>query len=258
MGTPASMNLRFQGLIPIDGGMRCRAAACASGCAVPDWVERLVRGSQLREDDLLSRTARKTRQKIVAAAVKCINEKGVSATSMEDVAEAAGLTRRTVYRHFGDRKALIYAVISFRVASLEAAISSFFASMPLLEEALVEGVMVSLEAARADQLLREVVEEQSDHGIEQLLFRGSPEVRSLMNTLWFPLIDAARKRTKICPATNFEIVDWIRNVSGMLFLRYDEYTDAEIQRMLSTFLRDAIVPPSGRLESDRRNLASTT
>jgi AcrR family transcriptional regulator len=51
-------------------------------------------------------------ERIVAAAVRCANQLGLRRFSMADVATAAGLSRGTVYNHFGDRRRLVDAVLA--------------------------------------------------------------------------------------------------------------------------------------------------
>jgi AcrR family transcriptional regulator len=54
---------------------------------------------------------RETPDRILEAAERCMNRYG-SAVSMGDVASEAGLSRGSVYRHFGDREALVQAVLA--------------------------------------------------------------------------------------------------------------------------------------------------
>lgn len=50
-----------------------------------------------------------TRQRIVAAAVRLHGTVGPAATTVSALAEEAGVTRLTVYRHFPDDRALFAA-----------------------------------------------------------------------------------------------------------------------------------------------------
>lgn len=52
-----------------------------------------------------------TPERILEAAERCMNRYGF-AVSMGDVASEAGLSRGSVYRHFGDRDALVQAVLA--------------------------------------------------------------------------------------------------------------------------------------------------
>jgi AcrR family transcriptional regulator len=53
----------------------------------------------------------RTRARLVAAAAELIGQCGYEALVLETVAEKAGVTRRTVYDHFGSKDDLIVAVI---------------------------------------------------------------------------------------------------------------------------------------------------
>ncbi len=63
--------------------------------------------------------AEATRHEIVDAARAVFHERGVSRTSLEHVAEAAGCTRGAIYWHFANKAALFHAVREQGVAELE-------------------------------------------------------------------------------------------------------------------------------------------
>lgn len=54
--------------------------------------------------------SQKTQESLLAAAAVLLAEKGVEATSVADVAARAGCSVGSVYHHFRDKKALLYAV----------------------------------------------------------------------------------------------------------------------------------------------------
>jgi len=66
---------------------------------------------------LLDRTAR--RGSILQAAAPAFAQRGVAATSMDDVASEAGITRLILYRHFDSKEALYTAVLERVYARLE-------------------------------------------------------------------------------------------------------------------------------------------
>ncbi|WP_131736327.1 TetR/AcrR family transcriptional regulator [Actinomadura roseirufa] len=61
------------------------------------------------------------RRRILRAAAELIDTRGVEAVSMDEVARAAGVGVGTVYRRFGDRARLVYAVIDDREREFQAA-----------------------------------------------------------------------------------------------------------------------------------------
>ena len=54
--------------------------------------------------------AERTRLQIIAAARRTFHQCGVSRTSLEKIAAAAGVTRGAVYWHFADKAALFFAM----------------------------------------------------------------------------------------------------------------------------------------------------
>jgi TetR/AcrR family transcriptional repressor of nem operon len=85
----------------------------------------------------LTRKGAETRERIVGAAANLVFEHGVAGTSIEDVKEAAGVSSSQLYHYFGDKQALVHAVIAHQSDAIIAA------QEPLL------GKLDSLEALRA-------------------------------------------------------------------------------------------------------------
>jgi AcrR family transcriptional regulator len=57
----------------------------------------------------MSKTEEKAKEKIILSALTLMMERGISKTSLNEVAYHAGVSRVTVYRHFNDKKALVRA-----------------------------------------------------------------------------------------------------------------------------------------------------
>jgi AcrR family transcriptional regulator len=53
----------------------------------------------------------RTREKLLAAAVEAIGEKGFEAVSLDEIAARAGLTKGAIYDHFGSKDGVIRAVM---------------------------------------------------------------------------------------------------------------------------------------------------
>jgi len=58
-----------------------------------------------------------TRERIIDAAAQLLGDKGYGATSLDEVAEVAGVTKTTVYYHFDSKEDLYAAVVYPRVIS---------------------------------------------------------------------------------------------------------------------------------------------
>jgi AcrR family transcriptional regulator len=55
--------------------------------------------------------ARRNRERILCAAARLVDERGIDAVSMDEVAAEAGVGKGTLYRRFGDRWTLLRALI---------------------------------------------------------------------------------------------------------------------------------------------------
>src|SRR5262245_43679411 len=59
------------------------------------------------------------RRRILAAAAELFREHGAACVSMQDVARAAGVGMGTMYRRFGDRAGLTFALLGERHSALQ-------------------------------------------------------------------------------------------------------------------------------------------
>lgn len=94
-------------------------------------------GSNTRHDDRQS-----GRDRILDAAMHCYNEQGVAATTIDDIAGHAHISRRTVYRYFPNKQAVIEAVVELQALAffdqLEQAVKRYQKDFPdFLKRALL-------------------------------------------------------------------------------------------------------------------------
>lgn len=87
-----------------------------------------------------------TRVRAVDAALRCIARNGVQRTTVDDIAQEAGVSRVTLYRTFpGGRDGVLAAVVETEVARLFSAVAVAMGEARDLEDVLVAGMV---EAAR--------------------------------------------------------------------------------------------------------------
>ncbi|BEU99345.1 TetR/AcrR family transcriptional regulator [Novosphingobium olei] len=176
-----------------------------------------------------------TKAEVIEAAISCIERFGVAKTSMTDVARVLGVTRQTVHRLFETRNELIEAVADVRIEKLAVQLAREFSKFETIEDAIIEGSLLSLAVGRTDSILVEI-QEQANHAVDQYMFRGSPKVQSVMLEIWGPVFDSARDTGRLRKGmTSDQAVDWIRNVHAMLNMRND-YNEAQQREMLADFV----------------------
>jgi AcrR family transcriptional regulator len=100
-----------------------------------------------------------TREKILAATLACVDDDGLAATSIEDIARRASVGRATIYRQFpGGREQVLTETITWEVGrffgSLEAAIADAPDLAAKLDRAFVAGNRALSDHALLHRLLR--------------------------------------------------------------------------------------------------------
>lgn len=122
-----------------------------------------------------------TRHRILDAAEQVFHARGVSATTLHDIAQAAGVTRGAVYWHFADKDALFEAMLQRVVLPMEEA------GLPLPADASAP-VLPALRAHLLDLLQRIAHDERTRRVFEIATlkveyvdaFRGAGERRRRM------------------------------------------------------------------------------
>ena len=94
---------------------------------------------------LSNERSRRTRRSILAAATRCFGTHGLANVSMETVAEEAGVTKPTVYAHFGSKAGLFEAALAGMLRRMQDEPLPEVASLDELEAALLAHATAHLE-----------------------------------------------------------------------------------------------------------------
>jgi TetR/AcrR family acrAB operon transcriptional repressor len=97
--------------------------------------------------------AQETRNSILDAAEHLFSERGVSRTSLEDIAQAAGVTRGAIYWHFQDKSDLFAAMVNRVTLPMEAMVARS-------SDESVEDPIASLKACAVGALKRTATDPQ--------------------------------------------------------------------------------------------------
>lgn len=95
-----------------------------------------------------------TRKRILAGALTALNQRGLRKLSIEDICLSAGISRRTLYRHFDSREEIITGASEHRREQFEIELAHAIQANPGLENrvAVVLGYLIS--AARLTDAYR--------------------------------------------------------------------------------------------------------
>lgn len=99
-----------------------------------------------------------TAARILDAALDRFATFGIRRTTMDDIAEAAGIGRATVYRRFGGRDEIVRAVVLRELARFIAEVDAVVQAIDDPVERFTEGFVAMLRAARTNDLLRRMLD----------------------------------------------------------------------------------------------------
>jgi AcrR family transcriptional regulator len=99
-----------------------------------------------------------TRTRLLEATYQCIVDKGLGATSLEDAARSAGVSRATLYRYFpGGRDELLGAVITWEMLRFFQRLAEAVADAPDLETLLCDGMLFAHRSIEEHEVLQRIL-----------------------------------------------------------------------------------------------------
>src|SRR3984957_6784867 len=179
------------------------------------------------------------RERLLAAAERCIDRHGIRKTTMDDVACEVGLTRPNVYRYFADRDDLLIELITRHARALVARARKPISRQGSLADQIVETVLYTADHGRRDPLTRHVIDPDATSLGKRMVASGTREM--CRAEMWDPLLDAAVANNELPPGLpRLDIHVWLSNVTVMV-MRGLEDDDGDVRRYRS-ILRRFVAP----------------
>lgn len=181
---------------------------------------------------------RSSKSNITEAAIRLFESEGAQNVSMEDIAIGAGVSRKTLYRVFNDRLDLIERILNIRFTDLSSKMRKKMSTITDIEEALVECSAYAVTIGLRDKLIRNIVEHETDHRLDQFLMAGNEGILQGLGEIWFPVLDTGREEGRVRDnLSNRRIIEIIVGMHAFLLMR-DDYGRKERR----AFLQDVLVP----------------
>lgn len=195
-------------------------------------------------------TADDARERIVAAAERCIERHGIRKTTMDDVACEVGLSRPSVYRYFADRDDLLIELITRHARALLERARKSIARQISLPDQIVETVLYTAEHARRDPLTRHLLDPDGTSLGRRMVSSGKSEI--VRAEMWDPILDAALANNELPPGLpRSDIHLWLGDVTKMV-MRGLEDGEGDVRRYRS-ILRRFVVPAFSGLNTQAGN-----
>jgi AcrR family transcriptional regulator len=190
------------------------------------------------------------RERILAAAERCIDRHGIRKTTMDDIASEVGLSRPSVYRYFADRDDLLIELITRHSRALIGRAHKSMSRQSSLRDQIVEGLLYIAEHARRDPLTRHVIDSDGTNLGRRMITSGTSEM--LRAELFDPYLDAAVANNELPRGLpRAEIHLWLGGLGTML-MRGLEDGEADLKRyrsMLRRFVAPAFTSPNAPAEA---------
>ncbi len=191
-------------------------------------------------------------EQIVDAAVVCVRKLGARKVSVEDIATQAGISRRTLYRLYPNRRAIMRAVIFHRLEKIALQIQEAMRKCKTFEDCIVTGSVLTIKIARRDDVYVSIADDDSTLVLNNPSYRKGTQVEPLFLSTWAGVFERGRKEGKIHKSlTNHQLADWLMSIHLMIQWRED-LSDAE----KSTLLRTFVLPSLRFAEGGERSAAA--
>jgi AcrR family transcriptional regulator len=163
----------------------------------------------------LSTSTDDARERILAAAERCIDRHGIRKTTMDDIASEVGLSRPNVYRYFADRDDLLIELITRHAQTLLDQTRKAISRQSTLPDQIVEGVLYTAENARHDSLTMHVIEPDGTSLGRRMTASGTSE--TITAEMWDPVLDAALANNELpLGLPRSDVYLWLGNVTKMV------------------------------------------
>jgi AcrR family transcriptional regulator len=131
-----------------------------------------------------------TRERILTAAVACVGRTGFSHTSLDAVAEEAGVGRATIYRYFPDGKDQLFdETIAWEVSRFFTGLAAFVASEPGVARRLEAGLPYAHRALANHEVFQRVLETEPERLLPHLS-TSIPLITDSLRAYLTPLLEA--------------------------------------------------------------------
>jgi AcrR family transcriptional regulator len=193
----------------------------------------MPRGS--RSQPTASASTDDARERILAAAERCIDRHGIRKTTMDDIAAEVGLSRPSVYRYFADREDLLIELNVRHARALFKRAHKSMSRQSNFADQIVESLLYVADHARRDPLTRHLIDPDGTNMGRRMIASGTSEM--LAAELWDTYLDNALANNELPRGLpRPDVYLWLGGVAKML-MRGLEDGDGDLKRYRSILHR---------------------
>jgi AcrR family transcriptional regulator len=196
------------------------------------------------------------RERWLDAAESCYTRFGPAKTTVEDVAQAAGVSRATLYRHFKTRDQLLLAVIVREAGRLAAEAELQLRRFDDVGSWIVEGMLFCLREIPRRPLLAMLFAPE-EVGVASRLVLTSERLLEIGADILRPMFEPARRRGLLRESVRIEVLmEWVLRVllSYLTVPSHLARTDAELRHLLRVMILPAVLESPAAMPASENTL----
>lgn len=182
------------------------------------------------------------RRAILEAAVRCFESKGMKSTTIDEIAGAANITRRTVYHYFKSKHAILEAAVEQHACDcIERMAQAIPGDLPFADF-IEQCLLYMIDTIPEEPFYK--LQTSANVGIQASYFYfTSARVKQVWLDAFRPPYIEALRRQEINPDLRLEdIIEWVGRIAlSYLQYPYPQSTRQSIQRDLRQFFINALV-----------------
>jgi len=184
------------------------------------------------------------REQLLDAIERCFDQYGIRKTTLADVAQAAGVSRTTVYRYFSDRQELVDEVFLRNIARQWHTITQRLKSVETLDTWLVESMLLFQQRFKNDEIVNLYI--RAGGMMDGLVVALSAPGLNTVIEHFDALFVKAQLEGKLAPGlTREDIAEWIHRTNHSLVALPSKRIERrqDLRRWLSSQICGGMVLP---------------
>lgn len=181
------------------------------------------------------------RERIVAAALRCLARFGLGKLTLDDVAREAGCSRATLYRYFPNKAVLLSTVVTSETVRLRRGLDEAVAGAATLEEVVTAATAYGARELSGHQALQSLLVVEPEAILPHVCFAGADRLLATLADALAPHLGRF-----LAPSDAVRVGEWI----GRVFLSYGFEAPCAGEADIVALVRDFVLP--GLCERSRR------